>query len=129
MERYNQFSSGENLLLYVITSLLAEIENSTLILFDEPETHLHPNAVSLLMNALYLLTDQFNSFCIIGTHSPLIIQEITSRNVIVFKRFDNRLEADTIGYETFAENITTITDEVFDNRQIAKYHYDILREL
>lgn len=129
MERYNQFSSGENLLLYVITSLLAEIENSTLILFDEPETHLHPNAVSLLMNALYLLTDQFNSFCIIGTHSPLIIQEITSRNVIVFKRFDNRLEADTIGYETFAENITTITDEVFDNREIAKYHYDILREL
>lgn len=81
------------------------------------------------MNALYLLTDQFNSFCIIGTHSPLIIQEITSRNVIVFKRFDNRLEADTIGYETFAENITTITDEVFDNREIAKYHYDILREL
>ena len=129
MEKYNLFSSGENLLLYVITSLLAEIENSTLILFDEPETHLHPNAISLLMNALYLLTDQFNSFCIIGTHSPLVIQEITSRNVIVFKRSSNKLEADTIGYETFAENITTITDEVFDNREVAKYHYGVLKEL
>lgn len=120
------FSSGENLLLYIVSSIISEIQNSTLILFDEPESHLHPNAISILMHVLYKLLDEFNSFAIIATHSPIVIQEVSSRNVKVFKRYGDALEVSSIGHETFAENLTTITNEIFGNREIAKYHTSVM---
>jgi ABC-type multidrug transport system ATPase subunit len=128
-EAYKCFSSGENLLIYIISSLVSEINNNTLILFDEPETHLHPNAISILMNALYLLLNDFNSFCILATHSPLVIQEISSSNIIVLKREGNNFDVQKVGYETFAENITTITNEIFGNREVAQYHTDIMKHI
>lgn len=81
-----KLSSGENLLIYIFSSLLDEIKQNTLILFDEPEMHLHPNAISSLIQYMYRLLDHFNSFCIMATHSPLVIQEIPSDNVIIFRR-------------------------------------------
>lgn len=123
------FSSGENLLLYIISSIISEIQYNTLILFDEPESHLHPNAISILMNVLYNLFNSFNSFGIIATHSPIVIQEISSRNVKVFKREGDFLEVSNIGHETFSENLTIITDEIFGNREIAKYHKSITQTI
>jgi predicted ATP-binding protein involved in virulence len=81
------------------------------------------------MNTLYLLLNDFNSFCILATHSPLVIQEISSKNIKVLKRYENNLEVQNIGYETFAENLTTITNEIFDNRKVTKYHTDTIRNL
>lgn len=100
-----------------------------MILFDEPESHLHPNAISILMNVLYKLLDEFNSFAIIATHSPIVIQEVSSRNVKVFKREGDFLEVSNIEHETFSENLTTITDEIFGNREIAKYHKSIMQTI
>lgn len=123
------FSSGENLLLYIVSSIISEIQNNTLILFDEPESHLHPNAISILMNVLYKLLDEFNSFGIIATHSPIVVQEVSSRNVKVLKRDGDVLEVSSIGYETFAENLTTITNEIFGNREIAKHHTSTMKDV
>lgn len=120
------FSSGENLLLYIVSSIISEIQDNTLILFDEPESHLHPNAISILMNVLYKLLDEFNSFGILATHSPIVIQEVSSRNVKIFRRDRDELEVLSIEHETFAENLTTITNEIFGNREIAKYHTSIM---
>lgn len=125
----NCFSSGENLLLYIISSIISEIQNNTLILFDEPEDHLHPNAISILMNVLYKLLDDFNSFAILATHSPIVIQEVSSRNVKVLKREGNLLEVSNIEHETFSESLTTITDEIFGNREIAKYHTNVMKNI
>ena len=49
MDYLEKLSSGENLLIYIFSSLLDEIKQNTLILFDEPEMHLHPNAISSLI--------------------------------------------------------------------------------
>jgi predicted ATP-dependent endonuclease of OLD family len=115
------------LLLYIISSLISEISNNTLILFDELKIHLHPNAISTLMNTLYLLLNDFNSFCILATYSHLVIQEILSKNIKVLKRYENNLEVQNIRYETFVKNLTTITNEIFDNREVTKYHTDTIR--
>ena len=48
------------------------------LLFDEPELHLHQNATANTMRMFYRLLEEFNSYAIIATHSPLIIQEIPS---------------------------------------------------
>ncbi len=126
---HSYLSSGETLMLYILSSILGEIDNNALILFDEPETHLHPNAISAVMNVLYYLLKKFNSFCILATHSPLVIQEVSSRNVKVLKRCGDTLELSMVGYETFAENLTTITDEIFGNREVALYHKSTINDI
>ncbi|MFZ2156844.1 MAG: AAA family ATPase, partial [Bradyrhizobium sp.] len=45
-------SSGQSILCHFVTALLAWIQPNTLVLFDEPETHLHPNAVASLFLVL-----------------------------------------------------------------------------
>src|SRR5699024_3921622 len=38
-----KLSSGQSILLYIISQIVANIRYDSLLLFDEPETHLHPN--------------------------------------------------------------------------------------
>lgn len=122
-------SSGQNILLYVISEIVANIRYDSLILFDEPETHLHPNAVSQLVNAISDLVNKFESYCIMATHSPLIIRELLSKNVLVIEREGNVASIRKIGIESFGENLTLLTDEVFGNRAIPKQHKIVIKKL
>lgn len=124
----DRLSSGQNILLYIITEITAHIRLDSLILYDEPETHLHPNAISQLINTIYELINEFQSYCIIGTHSPLIIQELLSKNVYVIERNGNIPDIRRIGIESFGENLTTLTDDVFGNREIPKQYKKIIDE-
>lgn len=85
----SRLSSGQASILYIITEIVANIRFDSLLLFDEPETHLHPNAITQLMNTIYELVNKFESFCIIATHSPLVVRELFSRNVYVVERHEN----------------------------------------
>lgn len=58
------FSSGQQILICTITELIANIENESIILFDEPEIHLHPNAIANMVRMFYRLLDEFNSYAI-----------------------------------------------------------------
>lgn len=122
-------SSGQNIMLYIITEIVANIRYDSLLLYDEPETHLHPNAISQLVNAIYELVNEFESYCILATHSPLIIRELLSKNVYVLERHDNIPTTRKLNIETFGENLTTLTEEVFGNREIPKQYKLILEKL
>ncbi|WP_027066157.1 AAA family ATPase [Maribacter sp. Hel_I_7] len=122
-------SSGQSIILFIITELIAKIRFDSLILYDEPETHLHPNAISQLVNTIYHLVHQFKSYCIITTHSPLIIQEIISKNVYVVEREGYYSSIRRIGIESFGENLSILSEEVFGNREIPKQYQIILKEM
>lgn len=129
MSQIEKLSSGENILIYIYTSLLDEIKQNTLILFDEPETHLHPNAISSLMQYMYKLLAEYNSFCILATHSPLVIQEIPSDNVKIFKREDDCLTVQPLAYETFSQDLSLLTECVFGDIPHNRYHYKLFEHL
>ncbi|MFA8436932.1 MAG: AAA family ATPase [Marinifilaceae bacterium] len=118
----SRLSSGQSILMYVLTEVLAQIRLNSLILFDEPETHLHPNAISELMKTLSHLLNKFSSFCIIATHSPIIVQEVNAENVFVFERNGNCLEERAPDLETYGANLTSITEEIFGRRDIEKQY-------
>jgi predicted ATPase len=124
-----KLSSGQNILMFIISEILAQIRFNSLILYDEPETHLHPNAISSLMFTVFNLVKRFESFCIIATHSPIVIQEIPSRNIFIIERNKDQAEVRRLQMESFGENLTVITDEIFGNRPIAKHQYMVLEEL
>ena len=125
----NVLSSGQSILLYIISEITANMRFDALILYDEPETHLHPNAISQLINAIYNLVEEFQSYCIIATHSPLVIREIPSKSVFVVERFGNVPMIRGISQETFGGNINTLTEEVFGNREIIKKHEMVVEKL
>lgn len=128
MARRN-LSSGQRILLETVTNIVAHIRYDSLLLFDEPETHLHPNAIAQLMNTIYELVNRFESFCIVTTHSPIIIRELLSRNVFVFDRVEDTLAIRKIGMESFGANLSDITEEVFGTNEIPKHHQAIIRKL
>lgn len=109
-------SSGQNLIIMIMTEVIVNIEDESLLLFDEPEAHLHPNALSNLIRMFNKLLDEFHSYAIITTHSPIIIQEIPSRYVNVVERLNNTPVVRKLHLESFGENLSTITNEVFEVR-------------
>lgn len=125
----NQLSSGQGTILYIMTEIIANIRLDSLILFDEPETHLHPNAISQLMNVIYDLVEEFESYCIITTHSPLVIQELFAKNVYVIRRDGNTPSVKKIGKESFGQNLTELTEEIFGNKDINRRYEKIIDEL
>lgn len=122
-------SSGQSILILIMTEIIANIRYDSLLIYDEPETHLHPNAISQLINTIYELSRIFQSYCIIATHSPIIVQELFSKNVYIVEKESNVVTARKPLIETFGENLTMITEEIFGNRDIPNQFEKILLKL
>jgi len=129
VEIINILSSGQSILILIITEIIANIRYDSLLIYDEPETHLHPNAISQLINTIYELSRIFQSYCIIATHSPIIVQELLSKNVYVIQREGTHASIRKPSKETFGENLSTIIEEIFGNREIPKQFKNILSNL
>lgn len=122
-------SSGQQILICTITELIANIENESIILFDEPEIHLHPNAISNVFRMFYKLLDEFNSYAIFTTHSPLVLQEVPSRYVQILDRAEDMLTVRRPDIECFGNSINNIIRDVFDVSNLEsnfKSHLEVL---
>ena len=125
----NKISSGQSTLMYIFCDIVSNIRYDSLLLFDEPETHLHPNAITALMTAIYELLEEYQSYSIISTHSPLIIRELLSKSVYIMERNVNYPSIKKIGLESFGENLTTLTEEIFGNKEVPKFYKKKIKEL
>lgn len=121
-ETCKTMSSGETIFMYSISDIIANIRKDTLLLFDEPEQHLHPHGIMQLIRAIYTILEKFESYAIIATHSPLVIREMLSKNVFVFNREEDNLHVAKIGIESFGEDIAILNDIVFKNRSEEKQY-------
>jgi len=116
-------STGHKIAALVISGLLATLEKSSLVLFDEPETHLHPPLLAALMHALRKILEKHESFCVVATHSPVVVQESLARSVKLIRREGSESIVRTPSSETFGESIGLITAEVFGlNAEATDYH-------
>ncbi len=107
-------SSGQTMIISIITDILANIRHESLILFDEPENHLHPNATSTILKVFYKILEDYNSFSIICTHSPLILAEIPRKYIRVMEKHSGRVDIRQLDIETFGGNINEIISTVFN---------------
>lgn len=108
-----KLSSWYKVLLSTVLDIVINIKPNSLILFDEPETHLHPEFVSILIKMLYVLLDEFKSYMIIGTHSPIIIQQIPSKHITKIVNNWDRIVAKWLEIESFWNNLSEIIYDVF----------------
>lgn len=126
---WNKLSSGQKSLFFIFINLINCINENSLVIIDEPELHLHPNAISNFLKQLNLILDIFESFAIISTHSPLIVQETPSSKVNIFKTIDNYPFIDGINIETFGTNLNHIIKEIFDVHESESNYREVFTQL
>jgi predicted ATP-dependent endonuclease of OLD family len=110
---FERMSSGHAIVLLTITKLIETVEEKTLVLLDEPESHLHPPLLSAFTRALSDLLVNRNGVAIIATHSPVVLQEVPKSCVSILRRTRLIANVDRPESETFAENVGILTREVF----------------
>src|SRR5262249_20059802 len=110
---FRQLSSGHAIVLLTITCLVELVDERTLVLFDEPESHLHPPLLSAFIRTLADLLIRRNGVAIIATHSPVVLQEVPRSCVWMLRRTGNVSVAERPTIETFGENVGILTREVF----------------
>lgn len=106
-------SSGHNVVLLSITKMVEFVEEKSLVLLDEPESHLHPPLLAAFVRALSDLLIDRNGVAIVATHSPVVLQEVPSDCVWKLNRAGREVRADRPEIQTFGENVGVLTREVF----------------
>jgi ABC-type polar amino acid transport system ATPase subunit len=111
---FDRCSSGHAIALLATTRLVELVEERTLVLFDEPESHLHPPLLSALLNVVSRIVSERNAIAIVATHSPVVLQEVPRRCVWLLMRSGSNVEAYRPELETYGENVGVLTREVFE---------------
>lgn len=106
-------SSGHKIVLLTLARLVETVAEKTLVLFDEPESHLHPPLLSALVRALSNLLADRNGLAIIATHSPVVLQEVPKSCVYIVENTPDGVTLSPPELETFGENVGTLTAAVF----------------
>lgn len=123
-------SSGEISFLRFAAQASLYIENGTLLLLDEPETHLHPNFVSQFIGLLNTILTQTGSAAIIATHSAYFVREVFREQVTVL-RMDEEGEvfSEPLRLQTFGADVGAISYFVFGEDEPSKLAAEVQKQL
>ncbi|WP_156831311.1 AAA family ATPase, partial [Arhodomonas aquaeolei] len=125
---FERMSAGHASVLLTVTRLVEAVEEKTLVLIDEPESHLHPPLLSAFTRALSDLLVNRNGVAIVATHSPVVLQEVPKSCVSIIRRSRLTSEVDEPEIETFAENVGVLTREVFGLEVSKSGFHDLLAQ-
>ncbi|GEP54646.1 hypothetical protein RSO01_18120 [Reyranella soli] len=111
---FGRLSAGQRFIIAVTADVVGFIEERSLLLFDEPETHLHPGLLSTLVAILGEILHEFASFSIIATHSPILVQQVPHRYVRILRRRGGQTTIRQPPIETFGEDLGELTRKILD---------------
>lgn len=110
----SMLSSGELSMFIRFFDLHEYVKDHSIVLIDEPETHLHPKWIRGYIKTLIELLGNRKCHVIIATHSPLIISDVTKNCVIGLKRDGYDIKQVKIEDKTLGLNYEEILSEIFD---------------
>lgn len=112
-----------NLFRAFVNNLLKEEfeeESEPMLLLEEPETHLHPQAV----RALYQDVSKIDGQKLITTHSPYFLQRVPFRNIRLFRKSDGIVCAMYLQERFTVELPQNDALNVFIKKYSEKYEYE-----
>ncbi|EJE8547609.1 ATP-binding protein [Vibrio vulnificus] len=124
-EKPVSLSSGQEIYSYMIPAIIAEVEEESLLIMDEPELYLHPSMETGLMNMLKYILEINKSYAVIATHSAIIAREVHHEGIHIMRRNkEGRTTVDTPSTQTFGQSLEVIISESFDDN-ISNKPYEI----
>lgn len=123
-------SAGQRLVVAIFSNIVGFIEEGSLLLIDEPETNLHPGLLSTFIAALNETLMEFDSYAVVASHSPILLQQVPSRSVRHFTR-DNidRPKIRSLDFESFGEDLGELTRRVLGLADPERDFTDVLDKL
>lgn len=114
-------SSGQRSLVLFCTRLMTASADGALVLVDEPENHLHPYFITLMIQTLARTLQATGSRALVVTHSPFVVREFEKSTVKVMKTSRERVpEIFRPSLQTFGADVSMISDYVFEDEAIRK---------
>lgn len=110
---FRGWSTGHKIVMHAIAFIVAYTQSKSIVLIDEPETHLHPPLLAAFMQAIRMILERNDAFAVVATHSPVVVQETLAQHVSIIRRSGQETVIHKPRIETFGESIGEITDEVF----------------
>lgn len=126
---FTDLSAGQRIVLSIASELLQSLSNRVLVLMDEPEIHLHPQLLSGLLAWTDELLKERDSFAIVATHSPIVVQQALASSVFILRRTGTYPSVGRPTIETFGANLTEIVREVFEDRAGDRSYETVLDRL
>ena len=124
-ERANYFkslSTGYKFFFHSMSYVISYILDGSLVLFDEPENHIHPPLLSFMMAQYREILSKYNSVMLVSTHSPVVIQELFAENVLKVYREGDKISIKKPMIETYGATFGEINAEVFGlTADVARY--------
>ncbi|WP_410503327.1 AAA family ATPase (plasmid) [Exiguobacterium acetylicum] len=129
----SSLSSGELSMFLRLYDLQANIEENSIVLIDEPETHLHPKWISGFIKTILEMFGNVKCHVIIATHSPLIISDVSKNSIIGLKKRDDLVKQVDVDDKTLGLNYDDVLSEILnlkeDGAMIYEYRELILNAL
>lgn len=129
IDSYKKLSSGQKIMTLSFTQIINAIDQNSLLLFDEPENHLHPNGQNTLFKCLDFILKEFDSFAVLSTHSPIFIQNIPQKNVFKIQSANGVRNISNLQIETFGQHFSKLTEEIFGFSENNLFYVEKLKEL
>tara|TARA_R110000787_G_scaffold52367_3_gene123363 strand:+ start:835 stop:2448 length:1614 start_codon:yes stop_codon:yes gene_type:complete len=128
IEWFRSWSTGHKIVMHATASLVAFTEPKSIVLIDEPESHLHPPLLAALMHAVRLILRRNDAFAVVATHSPVVVQETLRSHIAVVRRSGTETRILQPRIETYGESIGEITNEIFGlTADATDYHQSLLK--
>lgn len=123
-------SSGEISFLRFAAQASLYVENGSLLLLDEPETHLHPRFISEFVALLDRLLELSGSAAIIATHSVYFVREVFPEQVTVLRANKTGvIETPKTALQTFGADVGAISYFVFNEDEPSKLALGVEKRL
>lgn len=124
-EIYNKsLSDGEHQFLHSMGICLLFKKSNSLFLLDEPETHFNPDWRSLFISILRDCLDETDNSILrdilITSHSPFIVSDCVSDNVLIFKKPKGRNKKVRVSrpdFKTFGASVNLLTQQIFHKEE------------
>lgn len=124
---FMSWSTGHKIVLHATATLIGNAIPKSIVLMDEPESHLHPPLLAAFMHGVRAVLDKYDSFAVIATHSPVVVQETLRRHISIVSRVEGGTTILPSRIETYGESIGEITNEVFGLHANATDYHAALR--
>lgn len=122
-------SSGQKMYFQFATHFLTYVRQGTLVIIDEPETHLHPNLVTSFMDLLYSVLEATSSIAVIATHSAYVVREVPSHCAHIIKISNTGETSISNSYtNTLGANVSSLSNFVFSDPQVDSFNNRIAKE-
>ena len=126
----NDWPTPHKIACSIVTLVEGGLPNpDSIAILDEPETLIDPSLQAALMTAIQLALEATDSYAVIATNSPTILQEIHSSQVHVLRRTGGITQVGRPPIETYGETADLILNHVLSVNSDQQRYTSVLRNL